>query len=143
MIKSIITDRKLLSIPCEEVKETDDISGILMDLQDTLKTVKGYGLSGNQIGYKKCVAIVNMPEVNIALINPKILEKSERIVIRGEGCLSFAGITFATDRYNQITYQNGLNKEISTVSGLLAVVIQHEVDHLNGITFFSRKHKKQ
>lgn len=145
MIKAIITDREFLSIPCEEVKEGEDIIQIIEDLTDTLATKAGYALAANQIGYNKAIAVISMKkeDFDVILVNPKIIDKDERILFRKEGCLSFPGVFIDTDRYNQITYQTGIGDRVQmfAIYGLPAIVVQHEIDHLRGILFFNKKHK--
>jgi len=140
MIKPIVRYIVDLKKPCIFRAEPDDIKPIVQDLEDTLKTTKGIGLASNQIGYKKRIAIIRLPSLILNLINPEIVEKKDRIMIK-EGCLSFNGIELLTDRYNYIKIIN--NEQTAEYTGLEAIAIQHEIDHLNGLTIFDRKHKRR
>lgn len=144
MIKPIIKSIIDLNKPCIEIKEYQEFSNIINDLEDTLKTCKnGIGLSANQIGYNKRVAIIRLPSLKLNLINPIVIDKNDKRIFR-EGCRSFPNIEMVTDRYDYIKIKNGINsKEILEFTGLEAVAIQHEIDHLNGLTMFDRKHKKR
>lgn len=138
MIKPIVTNLKELRKPCAEVEEGEDVSSIAQDLKDTLATLKGYGLAANQIGVRKKVAYYKIGASETLLINPKIVEKCDRIVFEEE-CLSFPGVVVKTDRYRELTIENKGARY--SASGLEAIVIQHEIDHLEGKTIFDRKHK--
>lgn len=144
MIKPLVTSSKELKVKCIPVKPGEDISTIVTDLEDTLKTLKGYALASNQIGYNKQIAVVRMIICNIVLVNPIILSKNGKIRFN-ESCLSFPGLRILTDRYNEIVVESGAEEEKQrySLSGLEAVVIQHEIDHLNGLTMMDRKHRKQ
>lgn len=138
MIKPIVTNLKELQKPCKLVQENEDISALVQDLKDTLATQKGYGLAANQIGIQKKVAFYIFNKSEVTLINPKITEKQNKIIFT-EGCLSFPGLEIKTDRYKTIILEN--NGQKFSASDLEAIIIQHEVDHLNGITILQRKHK--
>lgn len=98
----------------------------------------GIGLACPQIGIPKKMAIIrinfNLHKFYADLINPIIEEKYDLSIFDGEGCLSFPGLSGRTQRYQEIKVLNLLGfpkKFIAT--GLPAVCIQHEIDHLNGI----------
>jgi peptide deformylase len=140
MKRQIITDISFLkqkSVPVrpEEIKE------IIGDLEDTLaETKSGIGLSGVQIGILKQVAIIRIDrDTQINLINAYITDKEYKFRHIGEGCLSFPALKIDTIRYNAIRYVS--NGEEKYAEGLLAVAIQHEADHLNGVTMLDRKWK--
>jgi len=147
MKKSIENDRTKLRRKGELI-QTEDLKEIIKDLEDSLEGRHGYGLAGIQIGVQKQIAIIRMSTMNINLVNPRIIEKENKIVFE-EGCLSFPGLYIKTDRFSNVTFENYEYDENSksysykryAVEGLEALVIQHEVDHLNGITIFDRKHK--
>jgi len=143
MIKPIITNIYELKKPCIEVQKEEDIIQIIQDLKDTFNSVKAYGISANQIGYNKKISYIKIPgEEEIVLINPQIIEKEEKIINRKESCLSFPNVYIDCDRWNQITITtNGLSYQKYVCYGLEAIILQHEIDHLNGITIFDRKHK--
>ena len=138
MKKPIISDMQILrqkSLPATP----DEVKAILQDLNDTLDLKRGLGLSAIQIGIPKNVAIIRHDGVKIDLINPEILERDEKIIVKDEGCLSLTGIKITTDRYNYIKIDN--NVKIEEYRGLLAICVQHEVDHLRGLLIINRKHK--
>ena len=138
MKKNIVTDMTILKTKSSPVTP-DEVQAILQDLNDTLDLKRGLGLSAVQIGILKNVAIIRHDGVKIDLINAEILERDEKIIVKDEGCLSLAGIKITTDRYNYIKIDN--NGKIEEYRGLLAICVQHEVDHLRGLLIINRKHK--
>lgn len=107
----------------------------------TMKLYNGIGLSANQCGINIRMFILGTDDIYMACINPIItgyggVEKRMR-----EGCLSYPGMTLSIPRYESIDVQfydeNG-NKKTPTLSGLTAQCFQHELDHMNGITFTSK-----
>lgn len=143
MIRPIVNSIKQLHQKAELVKVTDDIDGIITDLADTLNTCKGYGLAAPQIGINKQLAIVRYENTNITLINPVYLSKIGKYKYSNEGCLSFLNVRVDTARWMQIIIEYGLeNSRTKLLSvGMEAAVIQHEIDHLIGLTIFDKKWK--
>jgi peptide deformylase len=138
MKKPIVTDMTILhmkSLPATP----DEVQAILQDLNDTLDLKRGLGLSAVQIGILKNVAIIRTGNVKLDLINASILDKSEKVRIAGEGCLSLAGIRIDTMRYGRVTIEN--NGKTEEYTGLIAIAIQHELDHSRGLTILDRKWK--
>lgn len=130
---------KLKSFPFTGTPE--ELEDLVKTLEFELKNcpMQGVGLSAIQIGIPVQVAIIRCGEgrLNVNLVNPQIVEQSQPFVFKGEGCLSFPDTFKNTKRFNQIKILNGDGKEIKT-SGFEAVAIQHEKDHLEGITFIER-----
>lgn len=143
MIKPLVTGLKELKVKCVQVEPDEDISTIVTDLEDTLKTQKGYGLASNQIGYNKQIAIVRMEKCTITLVNPILLSKETKIIF-DESCLSLPGLVIKTDRYQSILVESGQkDRQRYILNGLEAVVVQHEISHLNGKTILDYKHRKR
>jgi len=141
MIKKIVTNIRELKKPCTLVAEGEDITEIVQDLKDSLNTKQGYGLAANQIGIDKRVSYIYYLGKELILINPKIVSKVKKYRFRKEGCLSFPGIPCDTIRYNYISFETGIGEErkVMEASGMTAAIIQHETDHLLGLTIFDRK----
>jgi peptide deformylase len=103
----------------------------------------GVGLAANQIGILKRVCVVNVGKP-IILINPEIVGVFGKIEYN-EGCLSFTGEEVITVRHQNVMVKNDYAKEIMAFYGedrlslLESVCVQHEIDHLNGITMHDRK----
>jgi peptide deformylase len=143
MIKPIVIDLKELRKPSDLVLPNEDITEIIKDLEDTFAALKGYGLAAPQIGVKKRIAIVRYENMKYDLINPKIIGREGKIINRGECCFSIGSgkLPIDTDRYHSIILKNGLDEQCFACSGLEAIIMQHEIDHLNGVTIIDRKHK--
>lgn len=154
-IKPIITDINRLQHSCISVTKEDNILSIIKELKTTLLSTNGMGLSANQIGYNKAISYIRFIKgfnrklkkhdiVERILINPKIIDKNKKIIVKNEMCLSIPNVKVTTDRYSFILLQNQ-NEALETVTfpitGYEAIVIQHEIDHLNGKIIFDRKHK--
>lgn len=138
----IITDTDKLRKPCREAlpKEVEDT---LRQLEAELKLYStGIGLAANQIGLDVKVAIIRIPDKEkIDLINPKIIEHSKEIVFYQESCLSLPDLKkpVTTQRYKEITIENGFDKGRYVLYGQEAIVFQHEYDHLCGKLILDRK----
>ena len=145
----IIKDKDKLTTPCEvvSIKEGEDIAANL--LQELRQSESGIGLAANQIGINKRVCVVNVKEPLI-LINPKIVEKSEKKFIFPEGCLSFPDSKIRTMRYQDIVVEADNHEGKLSFSAnspdindaFECVCVQHEIDHLDGITMFDREFKQ-
>ena len=142
----IITEETKLRTLCEEVKtvkEGEDIGAQL--LKELTKSENGIGLAANQIGINKRVCVVNVKEP-LVLINPKIVEHSEEQFMFAEGCLSFPGKHVRTGRHTSVTVEtdNHEGKLMFTADSedindaFECACVQHEIDHLDGITMFER-----
>lgn len=141
MKKPIITDLKILRTKSELIN-IDELDSIVKDLEDSLDTRYGIGLSAVQIGILKKVSIVRIKgKEPFTLYNAKIIDKSEPIKFN-ERCLSLPGLAVLTRRYNQITFINGDGNEYST-EGLESIVIQHELNHQNGKLMLDYKWRKR
>tara|TARA_R100000152_G_C6767513_1_gene192754 strand:- start:525 stop:1148 length:624 start_codon:yes stop_codon:yes gene_type:complete len=151
----IITDKEKLNIkckPCESVEEGEKIGAqLLKELGDT-----GVGLAANQIGIDKRVCVINVKEP-VILVNPKIIEKSEDKFAFMEGCLSFPGQAIKTQRYKWVKVkadnyestlyfsvwnddsEEGYDKDKYFQMAYETACVQHEIDHLDGITMYDRE----
>ena len=152
----IIKDKQQLKQICEptNIKDGEEIAVRL--LHELRQSDNGIGLAANQIGINKRVCVVNVKEP-LVLINPKIVEKSKEQFLFVEGCLSFKNETIKTARHKWVTVEadnhtgqlhfgvwdeknkEGYNKQDKLDYALETVCVQHEIDHLNGITMFDRE----
>ncbi|SFU90870.1 peptide deformylase [Clostridium sp. DSM 8431] len=134
MIKPIMKDVIFLGQKSEEATIKD--KGVVIDLMDTLRAnLDGcVGMAANMIGVKKRIIVICAGEMIVPMINPVITKKEEPYEAE-ESCLSLAGVR-KTKRYNKINVEyldKDFNKRQGTFSGFTAQIIQHEVDHCNGI----------
>ncbi|MDP2891572.1 MAG: peptide deformylase [Bacillota bacterium] len=113
---------------------------LIEDLKETLKDAEGVGLAAPQVGILRRVAIVNSDAGLIELINPKILE-TEGEVESEEGCLSVpdrVGIILRPNKLTICTLDKNGEEQTMECEGLLARVICHEIDHLDGILILDK-----
>ena len=134
MIKPIVRDIFFLGQKSEEATKQDLSVG--QDLQDTLiaNQDRCVGMAANMIGIKRRIIIVNIGFVNIVMYNPVIVKRDSPYETE-EGCLSLDGVR-KTIRYENIEVEyldSSWKKHRQQYSGWTAQIIQHEVDHLNGI----------
>ena len=134
MIKDIVKDVMFLSQKAEKATEKDKY--IASDLLDTLNANKErcVGLAANMIGYNKSIICVSGGLYNFVMINPVITSKIGEYETE-EGCLSLIGES-KCKRYNEIEVDYldmNFNKEHGVYTGFVAEIIQHEIDHTNGI----------
>lgn len=122
-----------------------DIQELLPKMIKTMHTEKGVGLAAPQIGIPLRLAVAEVDHKTYYLINPEITSYSQETIVSEEGCLSLPGQYFPILRSETVTvrYQNekGLPKKLRA-TGFLATVIQHEVDHLDGILIINRFRKQ-
>ncbi len=135
MKKEIVKDTFLLSVKATEV--TKDDLYLAEDLLDTIKSYKGYcvGMAANMIGSPKRMMVIDMQGKYLVLINPEIMKVSGNRYKTTEGCLCHEN-TKETYRYPKIKVaylDEHWNKKIKTFEGLSAQIVQHEMDHFEGI----------
>ena len=125
----------------------DDIVNLAKKMLEFIKTEKGIGIAGPQIGVMKRIFVVHIEgDEERVFINPSILETSIKTVKYEEGCLSVPGIYSNVNRCESIKLQawNEKGRPFTIeASGLLARVIQHEYDHLEGVIFLDRIPEKK
>jgi peptide deformylase len=146
----IIKDKNKLKNKCLEVsiKEGEEI-GVRL-LHELRQSENGIGLAANQIGINKRVCIINIKEEPLVLINPKIVEKSKEQFVFPEGCLSFPDDKIRTMRYVSVVVEADNHKGKLSFSAdgqdindaFECVCVQHEIDHLDGVTMFDREFKQ-
>ncbi|AFJ42650.1 peptide deformylase [Francisella orientalis] len=121
----------------------DDFRATIAEMTELMIEANGVGLAAIQVGIKKRFFIMHnnleseTPEI-ITIINPKIIDQGGKIVDE-EGCLSFPGVSAKVNRATKVKIKalNEFGEEIEIEKdGFLARCIQHEIDHLNGVTFF-------
>jgi peptide deformylase len=127
----------------------DDIRKLASDMYETLMDANGVGLAAPQVGVYKRLIVVYLPagyddeddpEILMTLINPEIQRAGGR-EWDTEGCLSFPDLYGDVERYSNVTVRartmDGKQVKIKA-RGILARVLQHEIDHLDGVLYFDR-----
>ena len=130
------------------VENFGDLKGLLVDMRDTMAHLNGAGLAAPQIGVPLRVVIFGVtanprypdiePVPDTVLINPVLTPLSDEMEEGWEGCLSVPGMRGWVPRYRRLMY-SGLDEHGArferTVDGFHARVVQHEVDHLDGVLY--------
>lgn len=146
LLPIITYPNKILRTKCDEIKKVDDkIRRLIANMELTMKEKKGVGLAAPQVGQTIRLILVNTKDGVLAMLNPKITKTSWRQESGEEGCLSIPDFYADVKRHKKINviYTDKQNKKIKLVAeGLLARVIQHEVDHINGVLFIDYLRKK-
>lgn len=127
---------------------TDEIKQFISDMFDTMASANGIGLAANQVGDGRSIIVIDITDMEegqnlppTVFINPTIERYSDDLIDYEEGCLSvpkFRDKVFRPDAVRVKYMDKDMNERIVEAEGLLARVLQHEIDHLNGIYFFDR-----
>ncbi len=149
MLKIVQIPDPILTKKTEPIKQIDPgLVKLVEEMIDACRKANGIGLAAPQIGKSIRLCIINLEHMGLppfALVNPKITKKSWKKVEMEEGCLSIPGVYGMVKRPAKIKVQaknlDG-DKHVFEADGLLARVIQHEVDHLDGILFTTKMSKQ-
>ena len=126
-----------------------ELPGLVAEMFVTMAAAEGAGLAAPQIGVGRRVIVVDVPAgegegeegTRLALVNPVVVETGRAKARESEGCLSVPGVHEVVSRPDRIVVE-GVDPEGAPLrveaSGLLSRVLQHEVDHLDGVLFFDR-----
>ncbi len=139
---AIITDLERLRIKSHkfEFNSYTDLQNLIQCLERELRNcpMKGVGLSAIQINLPLRVAIIRTDNLSLDLYNTKIIDGSDMLIVKGEGCLSIPNKFVNTRRMKKITIKNG-DGRIYKLEGLESIVAQHEIDHFNGVLIMDRQ----
>jgi peptide deformylase len=145
MYELITFPNDILKQKTVEVKEIDkNIKKFVSEMKKVMKKHHGVGLAANQIGLNLSIFIAEDKNKILTFINPKIIKFEGEKILLEEGCLSLPGIWGKIKRYPKVEVEYvdlfGKKRKIKA-KGLLAQIIQHEMDHLNGILFAEKAEK--
>ena len=122
--------------------KTPEIRKLILDMLETMEKNEGLGLAAPQVGKSLRLCVIRYDGKTYILMNPKFTSKSWKKSISEEGCLSFPGLFIPVKRHHAVTVKaldrHG-NEIVIKAEGMLARVLQHELDHLAGIPFTKRK----
>ena len=121
--------------------KANELKGLCADMIKTMKEKDGVGLAAPQVGKNIRLIAINIKDGPKIMINPKITKKSWAKEWSEEGCLSVPGVYGKVRRnkkINCIYFDKGGQKTKIQAEGLLSFVIQHEIDHLDGILFIDK-----
>lgn len=133
-------DPRLRKVAVSVNKIDNSIKKLAADMAETMYEAPGIGLAATQVDVHKRVVVIDISEEKndlLVLVNPEIIE-ADGLAIGEEGCLSVPGIYDRVERAEQVKVRfldlEG-EQQVLAADGLLAVCIQHELDHLNGKVF--------
>lgn len=146
-----MTALSIIELPDERLRAVSDcvdyfdhaLAQLITDLRDTLAAKGGIGISAPQLGVSRQAVLINVPDDEFGesvYINPEILERSVWGFVQ-ESCLSVPGVSGLVFRATQVTVRafDPQGDEFErVVSGMHAVCLQHEIDHLDGTLFVDR-----
>ncbi|CCK79654.1 peptide deformylase [Desulfobacula toluolica] len=152
ILKILTYPEKSLLQPSDKVDTIDDdIRKLTEDMGETMFEAPGVGLAAPQVGVNKRIIVYDSNAANpeddgskkefTALINPEIISASGSIISEKEACLSVLDYSSDVKRYETVTVKalNTEGKQLEfEAKGILAVIMQHEIDHLDGILFIDR-----
>ncbi|HBC46768.1 MAG TPA: peptide deformylase, partial [candidate division Zixibacteria bacterium] len=134
----------------EKAKAIENLNGDLVkflnDMNESMQAAKGLGLAANQVGRTVRAFTIDLSHFDVLaepkiIINPEIMEKSDLVVTGEEGCLSFPGLYQMIQRPNKITVKaldlDG-KEYYYEAEGLVARIMLHEIDHLDGVLFIDK-----
>jgi peptide deformylase len=137
---------QILRVKASPVKAFDpNLCKLIEDMAETMYNAPGIGLAANQVGKSQRVLVIDLQRPDyeqglIVLVNPQIVAADGEITYE-EGCLSVPEFFANVKRFNQVTVR-GVDEHQNPVeiqaSGLLAIALQHEMDHLDGKLFIDR-----
>jgi len=138
---------KFLQQPTQPVENIDEvIQKLVADMVETMYEAPGVGLAAIQVGSDKQVLVYDEKPTESdrgygVIINPKIVETEGQIISENEGCLSVPDFRSDVKRAARIVVE-GVDRDGKSLrfeaDGFLAIVLQHEIDHLNGTLFIDR-----
>src|SRR3712207_6693789 len=133
-----------LRLPAREVETFDaDLAALVERMKVLMRDAQGVGLAANQVGVVRRVFVFQPPEAEEAraLVNPRLVERSGEVEVGDEGCLSMQGVHAPVERSTEVTLEaqdeTGADVRLE-LSGVNARVVQHEMDHLDGVLIRDR-----
>ena len=147
--KVLLLGNPLLREKCSVVNDfnSEELKKEITDLKDTLEDFRknngfGRGIAAIQIGIMKRIIALNLGDKTFVVINPKIIEQSNETLTLWDDCMSFPNLLVRVNRNSRINleYQdeNGNLKEWRNLSNAESELLQHEIDHLDGILAVDR-----
>ena len=126
-----------------------EIRTLLTDMLETMYAGNGVGLAGNQVGVLKRLVVIDCaaedtPPDPLKMVNPEIIAHSDNKILHNEGCLSLPREYADVERWENVTvrYLDEFGKtQTRQADGLLAIALQHELDHLDGVLFIDHLSK--
>jgi len=136
-LKVLLDSDNRLKTVCSYVDDVEDVKDLAVNMAYTMLSSGGCGIAANQVG--ECVRVICIMQNKksiLAMVNPEIVRAGKSSTLSKEGCLSTPGKFFEMKRSKSVTVKftnlYGLDRKMS-FSKLQAIIIQHEIDHLEGV----------
>lgn len=147
----VVAPDERLNKECAKVEQIDaDVIKTAKNMAKVMYASQGCGLAAPQVGEMRQIVVVDVDwdgeqgskKNTMYLINPVIVEQSDETAVNYEGCLSIPGVSFPIERPTSVVVQaldlEGRLMQYEASNNLLAMCLQHEIDHLHGVTMFER-----
>ncbi len=139
----ILPDERLRAIAEPIVKVDAEVKALASDMLETMYDAPGIGLAAPQIGELRRIVVMDLAKEGdepapIVMVNPEILSYSDETVVTEEGCLSIPELYYEVERPAEVTvrYTDLDGNSVEThATDRLAICIQHEIDHLDGVLY--------
>ncbi len=143
-----VYDQAVLKRRARPVQKVDDtLVRFVEDMFETMRKANGIGLAANQVGSLQRIIVVDVSSMEgmedmkpLALLNPRVVEEEGEVIME-EGCLSLPDLRDDVERPEKVTLEYldlEMKRNSIEADGILARVVQHEIDHLNGVLFIER-----
>lgn len=135
----IVEDIRLLKRKSEEttIDECEKLWPMMRQVLDERQ--ESLAVAAIQIDYPLRASLIRWDDQEVKVVNPTIVEKSDYMVkVNGERCLSFPGESVNTARHSWVVVKDDVNGQ-KKYEGMMSVILQHEIDHMDGLTIFDRK----
>ena len=141
-------DHPVLRRKAKKISRFDQyVERMVSDMFETMRDAPGVGLAAPQIGESIRVLVAEYEDQSVALVNPEIIKRSDEMLLGTEGCLSIPGVVGDdVPRHATVTVKarSPRGKEIRiNAEGWFARILQHEIDHLDGVLFIDRIPKEK
>ena len=136
-LKLITHPDEFLRKKVKEVPHGEDIKDVISQMKIIRRDNNGVGLAANQVGYDGRVFITKLGDTGMTFINPKVIKRFGKRTVLEEGCLSIPGATIPVKRPESVLVEwdspDWKKRRRRVFNGMMAKIIQHEYDHLDGI----------
>ncbi len=148
-----MSDLQIVFTPSQKLREVsnkvedsefgEELEKHMCNMLETMYKLNGAGLAGVQVGDARRILVIDSREGDgpIMMVNPEFTNRSEDSVMFEEGCLSFPGLSVGVKRHASVGVKYNLpngEAEEKEFSGAESVIVQHEIDHLDGVTLLSK-----
>ena len=133
-----------VSSAVEELEFGEELDQHMNNMLSKMYEMGGSGLAGVQVGDMRRLLVIDAGAGPIKMVNPEIIERSEEVTPSNEGCLSLYNFSLLTERNEivKVKYLSPLGEEVEREFELVeAIAVQHEIEHLDGITLLDKVSK--